>query len=51
MAAALGQCAVPAKAYGMCVAGLGKEMEVGACSKEFEALRKCFLAARKGAPK
>ena len=51
MAAALGECGMPAQAYGACVSALGKKVELGACNSEFESLRKCFLAARKRAGK
>ena len=51
MAAALGECGVPAQAYGACVSALGKKVEKGLCNSEFEALRKCFMAARKRAAK
>ncbi|KAJ1474559.1 hypothetical protein T484DRAFT_1831966 [Baffinella frigidus] len=51
MAAALGECGAPARAYGACVAALGNTAEMGSCNREFDSLRKCFLLARKRAGK
>ena len=43
----MAQCVPAATAYGKCCAALGKNISMGACEKEFEALRKCFAQARK----
>jgi hypothetical protein len=41
------QCGAAATVYGKCCMSLGKNITMGACEKEFEALRKCFAQARK----
>ena len=47
LATTFGQCLPAATAYGKCCVALGKDVNKGACAKEFEALRKCFAQARK----
>ena len=47
LAKTMAQCTPAATAYGKCCVALGKDVAMGACAKEFEALRKCFAQARK----
>jgi len=47
LANTMAQCVPAATTYGKCCMALGKDVAMGACATEFEALRKCVAQARK----